>query len=232
MVQQLYINHSYNNYCFFYSATTKKIVAQYEEKCDRFLTGNTVDKFKKLFPDSATSSELEKNDQNTYLKLKLRNRWGKSPLSDLFDLVRRFDISDNLHLSKVAYECIAVVWLFSTSNAEKLKGAILEAADSLLTMGVLQVFIGEELVLECIDPGITWVYLTLILSSWGMYIYTRKHLEFRKQVPYHSAYMQWFFSIWIPTMAFSFVRSVSCEHSFSTDGEDLECPLERRYLDL
>ena len=127
-----------------------------------------MSKFKELFPDSATPSELEMNDQKTYLKLKLRNKWGESPLSDLFDLVRQFDISDNLHLSKVAYECIAVVWLFSASNAEKLKGAVLEAADWLLTMGVLQVFIGEELVLECIDPGITWVYLTLILLFWGM----------------------------------------------------------------
>ena len=152
----------------FYSATTKEIVAQYDEKCDRFLTGITVSKFKELFPDSVTSSELEMYDQKTYLKLKLRNKWDESPLSDLLDLVRQFDISDNLHLSKVAYECIAVFWLFSASNAEKLKGAVLEAADSLLTMGVLQVFIGEELVLECIDPGITWVYLTLILLSWGM----------------------------------------------------------------
>ena len=55
-----------------------------------------------------------------------------------------------LHLSKVEDGCIAVIWLCSTTEVKQLKMAILEAAGSLQTMGVLQVFIGEEeLVLEC-----------------------------------------------------------------------------------
>ena len=137
----------------FYSASVKKIVTEYEEECHCFLSGLPVEVFKVLFPDSATPSEM--NDQKTYLKLKLHNNWGKHTFNDLCELASRFDNSHNLHISKVTHECIAVLWLFSASDAEKLKGAILEAADSLLTMGVLQVFIGEELVLECIDPGIS-----------------------------------------------------------------------------
>ena len=44
--------------------------------------------------------------------------------------------------------CVAVFWLTSISNAKELKGATFAVTDSLQTKGVLQVFIGEELILD------------------------------------------------------------------------------------
>ena len=111
----------------------------------------TVSQFKQLFPATATSSKLSSG--KVPIKLKLENDWGSDTLHDLTKLVNKFGVSDStycaFHLSKVD-SCIAVIWLCSTTEVKQLKMAILEAAGSLQTMGVLQVFIGEEeLVLEC-----------------------------------------------------------------------------------
>ena len=106
----------------------------------------------KLFPASATSSKLSTGKVS--LRLKLRNKWGDSTLSDLTDIICLFGVpGDHLHLSKAGNGCIAVIWLGSISDARKLKEAIVEAADSLQKKKVLQVFIGEELVFDR-DRGI------------------------------------------------------------------------------
>ena len=110
----------------------------------------------KLFPASATPSKLSTGKVS--LRLKLRNRWGDSTLSDLTDLVSLFGVpGKHLHLSKAHDGCIAVIWLCSISNTKELKEAIVEAADSLQTKGVLQVFIREELVFR----GITLMSLLI-----------------------------------------------------------------------
>ena len=113
----------------------------------------TVSQFKQLFPATATSSRL--SSDKVSVKLKLMNYWDKDTLDDLTKLVALFGVSgSHLHLSKVEDGCIAVTWLCSTSEVKQLKMAILEATGSLQTMGVLQVFIGEEeLVLECSVTG-------------------------------------------------------------------------------
>ena len=113
------------------------------------MASTTVSQFKQLFPATATSSKLLLG--KVPIKLKLKNKWGSETLYDLTELVNKFGVSgSHLHLSKVEDGCIAVIWLCSTTEVKQLKMAILEAAGSLQTMGVLQVFIGEEeLVLEC-----------------------------------------------------------------------------------
>ena len=113
------------------------------------MASTTVSQFKQLFPATATSSKLLFG--KVPIKLKLKNKWGSETLDDLTELVNKFGVSgSHLHLSKVEDGCIAVIWLCSTTEVKQLKMAILEAAGSLQTMGVLQVFIGEEeLVLEC-----------------------------------------------------------------------------------
>ena len=113
----------------------------------------TVSQFKQLFPATATSSKLLSGKVS--VKLKLKNYWDKDTLDDLTKLVALLGVSgSHLHLSKVEDGCIAVTWLCSTSEVKQLKMTILEATGSLQTMGVLQVFIGEEeLVLECSVTG-------------------------------------------------------------------------------
>ena len=112
------------------------------------MASTTVSQFKQLFPATATPSKLLA--EKVAVKLKLKNKWGSKTLQDLTELVINFGVSGSaFHLSKVEDGCIAVTWLCSTTEAKQLKMAILEAAGSLQTMGVLQVFIGEEkLVLE------------------------------------------------------------------------------------
>ena len=103
----------------------------------------TVRQFKRLIPESDTPMSSGK----VPITLKLENFWDDKTLYDLTKLVHSF--GRHLHLSKVVPGCIAVIWLCSVSEVEQLKIAISEVTDSLLTMGVLQVFIGEEeLVLE------------------------------------------------------------------------------------
>ena len=115
------------------------------------MTGTTVSQFKKLFPASATPYKL--SAEKVPVTLKLQNEWDSDTLDDLTKLVNLFGVAgDNLHLSKVQEGCIAVTWLCSTADVKDLKMAIFEAADSLQTRGVLQVFVGEELMWEYSQP--------------------------------------------------------------------------------
>ena len=136
-----------------HSATTKKLVDQYEQRCQHFMTGTTVNQFKELFPVSATPFKLSAG--KVPIKLKLLTKWGTDTLDSLTELVGRFGApGSHLHLSKIEIEegCIAVIWLCSSSDIKELKGAILGAADSLHTKGLMKVFVGKELVLKCSQP--------------------------------------------------------------------------------
>ena len=118
------------------------------------MTSATVSQFKQLFPETATPSSKLLTGK-VPIKLKLKNKWGTGTLQDLTELIKFDVLGNHLHLSKIERGCIAVTWLGSTTEVKQLKMAILEAAGSLQTMGVLQVFIGEEeeLVLECSTTG-------------------------------------------------------------------------------
>ena len=134
-----------------HSAATKELVDQYEQQCQHFMADTKVSLFKELFPVSATPYKL--SQEKYIVKLKLLDKWGDCMINDLTNLVGLFGVpGDHLHLSTVEQGCIAVTWLCSSTYIKELKGAIVDATDMLQTKGVLQVFIGEELVLECPHP--------------------------------------------------------------------------------
>ena len=111
------------------------------------MSNATLSQFKHLFPGTATSSKFLSDKFPVILQL--GNGWGSQTLQDLTKLVNKFGVSgEHLHLSKVGDSCIAVTWLCSTTELKQLKIAISDNADSFMSMGVLQVFVGEELVLE------------------------------------------------------------------------------------
>ena len=122
-------------------------MVKYVEKRQHFMTGVTVNQFKKMFPASAAPSRL--STEKMCVTLKLENYWGENTLDDLTKLVSLFGVSgERLHLAIAKPGCILVLWLCSTADAKELKIAIAEAADSLHTKGVLEISIGKELVLE------------------------------------------------------------------------------------
>ena len=147
------------------SATTRQLVDEYEQQRKHFMASTTVNQFKQLFPATAPSSKLLVG--KVHITIKLENDWGSDTLDHLTKLVNKFGVSSNyLHLSKVEDGCIAVIWLCSTTEVKQLKMAILEAAGSLQTMGVLQVFIGEEeLVLEYSHSAPQVVCVIMIVHS-------------------------------------------------------------------
>ena len=132
----------------FYSAATTELVLHYEQQLVHFMNGATVNQFKHVFPACAPPSELLQD--KLHIVVKLRSFWDNETLLDLTKLVCEFGVSSNLfHLKKIEDGCIAVTWLCSTSKIKELKIEIFQAADSLQSKGVLQVFVGEELVVEC-----------------------------------------------------------------------------------
>ena len=109
------------------------------------MDGTTLSQFQKLFPVSAVPSELSTGKIS--ITLRLKNYWGKNTLTDLKKLVGLF--GSHLHIEKIGVGSIIVNLLCSITVAKELKGAIVQATTkSLQTMGVLQIFIGVELVLE------------------------------------------------------------------------------------
>ena len=112
------------------------------------MSGTTLSQFRTLFPASATPSVL--SARMVHVRLKLRNFWGEHTLDDLTKLVVLLGVpGTHLHLTRVDEGCIAVTWLCSTSYIRELKQAIDRAAGSLQAEGVLQVFTGEEMLLDC-----------------------------------------------------------------------------------
>ena len=123
------------------------LVGKYEQQRQHFMASTTVSQFKLLFPASATPSRLLIG--KAPVRLKLKNDWGNDTIEDLTKLVINFGVSgSHFHLSKVEDGCIAVIWLCSTTELKMLKIAIMEAAGLFQTMGVLQVLVEEEIVLE------------------------------------------------------------------------------------
>ena len=133
-----------------YSAATRELVDQYERQCQHFMAGTTVSQFKKLFPASATPYKLSAG--KIPIKLKLSNVWGKKTLRDLKYLIIKLGVP--LHLCDITHGCIAVLFLCSIADVKELKSNVNSSrvADSLQIKGVLQVFIGEELLLDCSQP--------------------------------------------------------------------------------
>ena len=120
---------------------------KYEEELLHFMNGTTLNQFKKLFPASAVSSKL--SSQKAVITLKLKNYWGTSTVEELRKLVALFGIpGSRLHLERIGDGSVIVQFLCSTIDAKELKLAIVEVSDSLQSRGVLQIFFGEELVLE------------------------------------------------------------------------------------
>ena len=151
LIAQLYDHH------LLHSATTEQLVVKYEEQKQHFMDGTTLSQFKKLFPASAVPSKLSTG--KIVVTLKLKNFWGNNTLNDLKKLVSLFGIpGSRLHLEKIGDGSVTVQWLCSTIDVKELKIVIVEATDSLQTKGVLQVFIGEELVSEFCqsDQGNDW----------------------------------------------------------------------------
>ena len=131
-----------------------ELVDQYVQRCQRFMTDTKVTLFKELFPVSATPYKL--SQEKHIVKLKLLDKWGDRMLNDLTNLVGLFGVpGDHLHLFKAERGCIAVTWLCSRTYIKELKAAIVSATEVLQDKGVLQVFIGEELLLKCphLDQG-------------------------------------------------------------------------------
>ena len=140
------IHHPYMHVCPKYSAATSELVDQYEQQRQHFMSGTTVSQFKKLFPASATPYNL--SAEKIPIKLKLSNVWGKKTLRDLNHLIIKLGVP--LHLCDITHGCIAVLFLCSSADVKNLKINVnsSEVVDSFQTKGVLQVFIGEELMLE------------------------------------------------------------------------------------
>ena len=82
--------------------------------------------------------------------LKLNNHWGDRTLEALMSLViHLIDFpTSHLHLVKVSEGCIAVHMLCPCHVVPELKNAVSEASDKLYENGVLQVLIGETVVLN------------------------------------------------------------------------------------
>ena len=117
------------------------------------MAGATVRDFKALFPASATPYKLSIG--KPHVTAKFTNKWGTGTLDDLANLAGLFGV--NLHLKKVKEGCIAVTWLCSATDVNVLKEAITRAADTFKNKGVLQVFVGEELVYQ---SGTAFMYTT------------------------------------------------------------------------
>ena len=125
---------------------------KYEEQLLHFMNGTTLNQFKKLFPASAVSSKM--SSQKAVITLKLKNYWGTNTVEELRKLVALFGIpGSRLHLELIGDGSVIVQFLCSTFNAKELKVAIVEVTDSLQSRGVLQIFVGEELVLEAFQSN-------------------------------------------------------------------------------
>ena len=145
------VHNCIHHLCLILSATTRKLVDQYEQQCQHFMASTTVSQFKKLFPASATPYKLMSAEKIT-IKLKLSNLWRGNTLEDLNNLIIILGVP--LHVFDITHGCITVLFLCLIADVKELKINVnsSEVADLLRTKGVLQVFIGEELMLECSQP--------------------------------------------------------------------------------
>ena len=113
----------------------------------------TVNQFKEMFSKLATDALL--SAEMVHVTFKLDNYWDEETLNDLIKLpIRLFKVPGKLlHLLRVDDGCVAVTWgLCPTADVKDLEISIKESIDSLQTNGVLQVFVGEELMWEHSQP--------------------------------------------------------------------------------
>ena len=110
-----------------------------------------LNQFKELFPGPVKSSELSARNKITMM-LKLTNQWGDRTLEDLKSLISHLGFpTRHLHIMKVTEGCIAVHMLCPCHVVPELKSAISAASDKLYENGVLQVSVGEAVVLSLMN---------------------------------------------------------------------------------
>ena len=136
---------------YLHSTATKELVDKYEKQRQHFMASTTLNQFKQLFPASATPFKL--SAAKVLITVKLKPYWGDNTVDDLTTLVNSFGVpGSHLHLYNVQKGCIASIWLCPAVDFKELRG-IIEAANSLESKGVLQVFAGEgEIMWECSRP--------------------------------------------------------------------------------
>ena len=87
------------------------------------MASTAVRQFKAMFPTSATPSKL--SPAKFPVPLQLFNIWGTDTLDDLTNLIRLFGV--HVHLTGGKQGCIAVLWLCSASDVNRLTKAIQSA---------------------------------------------------------------------------------------------------------
>ena len=155
---------------FSHSTTTRQLVDKYELQCQKFRATTTLNEFRQLFPSSATSIKIQLAKET--VKLKFKSCKEDNTIEDLTIFVALFGVSaSHLHLSKVEYDCSAVIWRCSFAELKLLKMAISETATSFESMGVLQIFVGKNLVLDCSQShtGIYIIIGTATLLIWQLF---------------------------------------------------------------
>ena len=115
------------------------------------MSSTRLNQFKKLFPVTAASNELSTG--KTTMILILNDGWSGKTLSDLYILVRRHlgVTTNHLHLSSVDEGSVTVCMVCSDYEATNLEEAVSAATNELYQSGVLQVIIGESIVLNCLQ---------------------------------------------------------------------------------
>ena len=168
------------------SASTIKLVDQYDQQRMHFLSSVTVLQFRKTFVTWDTVAK--QSTEMVPIILKLHNDWDKETLNDLIKLpITLFKVSGNrLHFSKVEEGCIAVTWLCPTADIKNLLIAIKESTDSLQTNKVCQVFVGEDLKWEYSQPkpagdkinySNSIVYMTCLKTSLNVTSLSESHID-------------------------------------------------------
>ena len=127
---------------------TERLIDEYEDKCKEFMSSATLNQFKELFQEAGELSARSK----IKITLKLSNQWGDRTLEDLKSLIDHFGFpTRHLHIMKVTEGCIAVHMLCACHVVPELKNAVTAASDKLYENGVLQVSVGEAVVLSSMN---------------------------------------------------------------------------------
>ena len=130
----------------------ERLIDEYEHKCKEFMSSATLNQFKELFPESVNSSALSaRNKIMITLKL-ISNQWGDRTLEDLKSLINHLGFpTSHLHIMKFTEGCNAVHMLCPCHVVPELKSAVSAASDKLYKNGVLQVSVGEAVVLSLMN---------------------------------------------------------------------------------
>ena len=143
--------------------TIKQHIDAYERQRDDFMSSTILNQFKKLFPVTAASNELTTG--KTTITLILNDGWSGRTLNDLHVLMRRYlgVTANHLHLSSIGEGSVTVCMLCSDYEVPNLEEAVSAATNEFHQSGVLQVLIGESIVVKChhLAEGVcmyVWVY--------------------------------------------------------------------------